>query len=144
MSPIDAAIVRAKLGHIMTSLDLLRPMRSMPLADYQTRVWERKGVERVLQETIEAALDINAHMIAERGHDVPDDYFGGFVKLGELGILPQELTRALAPSAGLRNRLVHEYDTLDDVKVLTAVGTMLDLYPRYIQAIEAELTKLGL
>ena len=32
MSPIDAAIVRAKLGHIMTSLDLLRPMRAMPLA----------------------------------------------------------------------------------------------------------------
>ena len=144
MSPIDAAIVRAKLGHIMTSLDLLRPMREMSLAAYRTRVWERKGIERVLQEAIEAALDINAHVIAERGLDVPDDYFGGFIKLGELGILPEDLARTLAPSAGLRNRLVHEYDTIDDAKVLAAVGTMLDLYPRYIQAIEAELTKLGL
>lgn len=101
-------------------------------------------VERVLQEAIEAALDINAHLIAERGHDVPDDYFGGFVKLGQLGILPEDLARALAPSAGLRNRLVHEYDTLDDAKVLAAVGTTLDVYPRYIQAIEAGLAKLGL
>ena len=143
MSPIDAAIVRAKLGHIMTSLDLLRPMRAMPLADYRARVWERKGVERVLQEAIEAALDINAHVIAERGLDVPDDYFGGFIKLGEVGILAGELAGALAPSAGLRNRLVHEYDAIDDAKVLAAVGTILDLYPRYIQAIEAELTKLG-
>jgi uncharacterized protein YutE (UPF0331/DUF86 family) len=143
VSPIDAAIVRAKLGHIMTSLDLLRPMRALPLADYQARVWERKGIERVLQEAIEAALDINAHVIAERGLDVPDDYFGGFIKLGEIGILSAELAAALAPSAGLRNRLVHEYDAIDDAKVLAAVGTVLDLYPRYIQAIEGELTKLG-
>ncbi len=144
MTPIDAAIVRSKLGRIITSLDLLRPIRTMPLGDYRAHVWQRKGVERVLQESIEAALDINAHLIAERGHDVPDDYFGGFVKLGELGILPEDLARAVAPSAGLRNRLVHEYDTLDDVKILAAVGTILDLYPRYVQAIEAELTKLGL
>ena len=143
MSPIDAAIVRRKLGHIMSSLELLRPIREIPLEEYRRRVWERKGVERVLQEAIEAALDINAHLIAELGQNVPDDYFGGFVKLGQLGILPEELAAALAPSAGLRNRLVHEYDTLDDAKVLAAVGTLLDLYPRYIQAIEAELVRLG-
>jgi uncharacterized protein YutE (UPF0331/DUF86 family) len=82
-------------------------------------------------------------MIAERGLDVPDDYFGGFIRLGELGTLSRDLAAALAPSAGLRNRLVHEYDAIDDGKVLAAVGTMLDLYPRYIAAIEAELTKLA-
>ncbi len=144
MSPIDAAVVCRKLGHIMTSLDLLRSIRTMPFDEYRTGVWERKGVERVLQEATEAALDVNAHLIAERGHDIPDDYFDGFVKLGQLGILPEELARALVPSAGLRNRLVHEYDSIDDAKVLAAVGATLDLYPRYIQAIEAELTKLGL
>ena len=142
MSPIDAAVVRRKLGHIMSSLDLLGPIRDLPLQEYRQRVWERKGVERVLQEAIEAALDINAHLIAELGQDVPDDYFGGFMKLGQLGILPQELAAALAPSAGLRNRLVHEYDTLDDAKVLASVGTLLDLYPRYIQAIEVGLIRL--
>jgi uncharacterized protein YutE (UPF0331/DUF86 family) len=142
MSPIDAAIVRRKLGHIISSLELLGPIREISLQEYRRRVWERKGVERVLQEAIEAALDINAHLIAELGQDVPDDYFGGFVKLGQLGILSEELAAALAPSAGLRNRLVHEYDTLDDAKVLAAVGTILDLYPRYIQAIEAAVVKL--
>jgi uncharacterized protein YutE (UPF0331/DUF86 family) len=144
MSPIDAAIVRRKLGHIMTSLDMLRPMRTLALEDYRARVWERKGIERVLQEAIEAALDINAHLIAERGVDVPDDYYGGFIKLGELGIVSRQLAGALAPSAGLRNRLVHEYDEIDDAKVLAALATILDLYPRYIAAIEAELTRLGL
>ena len=41
--------------------------------------------------------------------EVPNNYYGGFVKLGDLGVLPRELSRSLAPSAGLRNRLVHEY-----------------------------------
>ena len=142
MSPIDAAVVRRKLGHIMASLELLGPIRGIALEEYRRRVWERKGVERVLQEAIEVALDVNAHLIAELGHDVPDDYFGGFVKLGQIGVLSDELATALAPSAGLRNRLVHEYDALDDARVLAAVGTMLDLYPRYIQAIESALVKL--
>src|SRR6185503_13337709 len=99
ISPVDAAIVRRKLGHIMASLELLGPVRGIALEEYRRHVWERKGVERVLQEAIEAALDVNAHLIAELGHDVPDDYFGGFVKLGELGVLSAELAAALAPSA---------------------------------------------
>jgi len=34
-----------------------------------------------LQEAIEAALDISAHLIAEQGVAVPDDYYGGFIGL---------------------------------------------------------------
>lgn len=74
---------------------------------------------------------------------MPDEYYGGFVKLGELGVLSRELADSLAPSAGLRNRLVHEYAGLDDAKVLASIAVMLDLYPRYIQAVEAYLSKTG-
>lgn len=144
MSPVDAAILRRKLGHIVAALDALRPLAALSLAEYQRRLYERKAAERLLQEAIEAALDINAHLLAELGGPVPDDYYGGFIRLGELGIVPRELTTELAPSAGLRNRLVHEYEGLDDAKVLAAVATILDRYPRYIHAVEAYLTKAGL
>jgi uncharacterized protein YutE (UPF0331/DUF86 family) len=87
------------------------------------------------------ALDVNAHLIAAVGAEVPDDYYGGFVKLGDLGILPQEL--ALARSAGLGNRLVHEYECLDDARVLASIGPLLVQYPSYVQAVEAYLTKTG-
>ena len=144
MSPVDAAIVRRKLARIMASLDLLRSIAHLSVDEYRARVWERKGAERVLQEAIEAALDVNAHLVAELGQDVPDDYFAGFLRLGELAIVDRELARALAPSAGLRNRLVHEYDRHDDAKVHAAVATALHLYPRYIAAIEGYLTRQGL
>jgi len=143
VSPVDAAIIRRKLGHIAESLDALRPLARLSLAEYRARLYERKAAERLLQEAIEAALDINAHLIAELGADVPDEYFGGFIKLGDVGVLPRDLAASLAPSAGLRNRLVHEYAALDDAKVLGSITVILDLYPRYVQAVAAYLGKAG-
>jgi hypothetical protein len=85
-----------------------------------------------------------AHLISELGGEVPEEYYGGFLKVGQLGVLSADLAGALAPSAGLRNRLVHEYETIDDAKVLASVGVLLQLYPRYILAVESHLTKAGL
>lgn len=141
MSPIEAAILRRKLGHIAEGLRALAPLGRLSIDEYRERLYERKAAERLLQETIEAALDINAHVIAEHGGTIPEDYFGGFIALGALGILSEDLARELAPSAGLRNRLVHEYEGLDDAKVLAAIGTMQALYPRFVGAIDAYLVR---
>ncbi|WKZ32059.1 MAG: DUF86 domain-containing protein [Thermodesulfobacteriota bacterium] len=69
----------------------------------------------------------------------PTDYFQSFIKLGELGIIPLKLAKDLAPSTGLRNRLVHEYDDTDNSIVLAAVKMADDLYPKYISAVEAHI-----
>ena len=142
MSPIDAAIVRRKLGHIVAALDLLRSVADLGLDEYRARVWQRKGTERLLHR-FEDSEGTPADRV-ELGGEVPDDYYGGFVKAGALGVLPVELARGLAPSAGLRNRLVHEYEFLDDGKILASVRTILDLYPSYVQAIERYLTAAGM
>ena len=91
MSPVDAALVRRKLARIAASLDALGPLAQLTLSEYRAPLYERKAAERLLHEGIEAALDVNAHLIAELGAEVPDDYYGGFVKLGNLGVLPREL-----------------------------------------------------
>jgi uncharacterized protein YutE (UPF0331/DUF86 family) len=64
--------------------------------------------------------------------------------MGELGVVPPDLAHSLAGSAGLRNRLVHEYETIDDARVLDAITTLLETYPRYIQALETYMAKSGL
>ena len=144
MSPVDAAVIRRKLGHITAALTALRPLGQLSLDEYRRRLYERKAAERLLQEAMEAALDINAHLVAEHGAAVPEDYYGGFIALGTLGVLPEALARQLAPSAGLRNRLVHEYEAIDDAKVLAAIGTTLTLYAQFVEALEAFLTRSGL
>jgi uncharacterized protein YutE (UPF0331/DUF86 family) len=144
VNPVDAALIRRKLGHITDSLRALEPLSQLSLDQYKSRLYERKAAERLLQEAIEAALDVNAHLLAEQGATVPEDYYGGFIALGTVNVVPDQLARDLAPSAGLRNRLVHEYETIDDAKVLAAIGTMLRLYPKFMAAVEAFLERAGL
>jgi uncharacterized protein YutE (UPF0331/DUF86 family) len=48
--------------------------------------------------------------------------------MGRLGFVSEELARDLVPAAGLRNRLVHEYDAIDDTVVLGAVARARQLF----------------
>ncbi len=141
MSPIEVEIVRRKLAVIIENLKTLEPIKGMKPEEYLQDVYKRKATERLLQELIEAAIDINVHLIVEAGHTVPDDYYESFIKAGELKIISLELAQKLAPSAGLRNRLVHEYDRLEHSIVLKAVNMAEELFPQYIKAINDYLSK---
>ena len=141
MSPVEVEIVRRKLAVIIESLKTLEPINGMKPDEYLQDVYKRKATERLLQELIEAAIDINVHMIVATGHTVPDDYYESFIRAGELKIISLDLAQKLAPSAGLRNRLVHEYDRLDHSMVLKAVNMAEELFPQYIKAINDYLSK---
>lgn len=141
MSPLDREIIRRKLAVIAENLNVLKPISGMKKVEYLKDVYKRKATERLLQELIEAAIDINTHIIVQTGHTVPDDYYESFIKAGELRIISTELAEKLAPSAGLRNRLVHEYDLLEHSLVLDAVQMAVELYPEYVKDIERYITK---
>ncbi len=141
MSPIEAEIVRRKLAVMIENLKTLEPIKGMNADEYLQDLYKRKATERLLQELIEAAIDINVHMIVATGHTVPDDYYESFIRAGELKIISLDLAQKLAPSAGLRNRLVHEYDRLDHSMVLKAVNMAEELFPQYIKAINDYLSK---
>lgn len=136
MSPIEKEIIRRKLFIIAENLKALVPIKNMTSEEYIRDVYKRKATERLLQELIEAAIDINSHLTVQIGNAAPDDYYESFIKVGELRIISADLAEKLAPSAGLRNRLVHEYDLLDHSLVLEAVKMAEKLYPKYIKEIE--------
>ncbi len=143
MTPIDPEVVRRKLGVITENLIRLEPIARLTLQEYLRDLFRRKGTERLLQELVEAAIDINTHLLAQQGRPVPDDAFSGFLALGEAGVLTKELAEVLAPAAGLRNRLVHEYDVVDDRLVLEAVRAAQKDMPRYVAAVEEWLRGIG-
>lgn len=141
MAPIEREIIRRKLERIVTNLRLLDPVRRLDLAAYRADVYRRKAVERLLQETVEAAVDINAHLLVEAGRASPEDLYSSFTAAADLGVLAREFAVRIAPSAGLRNRLVHEYDEIDDAIVLLAAGDMLEQYPQFVAQVEAFLSR---
>jgi uncharacterized protein YutE (UPF0331/DUF86 family) len=141
MSPFDTDIIRAKIAIIQDNLKALEPIKEMSRDEYLRDLYKRKATERLLQELIEAAIDINTHIVVGSGYAPPDDYYQSFKRAGELGFLSLDLAEKLAPSAGLRNRLVHEYDRIDHSIILKAVSMAQELYPRYIEEISAFLSR---
>lgn len=141
MSPIDHEVLRRKLGVIQSAVLALQEAGPISLEQYRQDLWRRKGTERLLQEAIEAAVDVATHLLVRSGRPAPADAYSSFLDLAAAGVLSAELARAMAPSAGLRNRLVHEYDDLDDALVLRAVQEALTLLPRFVAEVDAGLTR---
>lgn len=140
MSPVEEGIIRKKLAVMVENLKALEPIKDMSRDEYIQDLYKRKATERLLQELIEAAIDINTHVIVQTGNAAPDDYYESFTKLGELKIISAALAEKLAPSAGLRNRLVHEYDQLEHSLVLDSVRMAEEMYADYIKEIESYLS----
>lgn len=143
MSPVERDVIRRKLERIVENLRLLEPFEDLSLEDYRADPYRRKAIERILQEIVEAAVDLASHILVAFGRPAPDDYYSSFIALGGLGALDATLAAALAPSAGLRNRLVHAYDRIDDRVVLSAVKEALARYPAFVAEIEAFLERAG-
>ena len=140
MSPVEEGIIRKKLAVMIENLKALEPIKEMTRDEYIQDLYKRKATERLLQELIEAAIDINTHIIVQTGNAAPDDYYESFIKLGELKIISADLAEKLAPSAGLRNRLVHEYDQLEHSLVLDSVSMAEEMYADYIKEIEGYIS----
>ena len=144
MSPVEEAIVRRKLAIIVENLKALEPIAGISRVDYLGDIYKRKATERLLQELIEAAIDVNTHLIVQSGQAVPDDYYESFILAGQLKFISVDLSIKLAPSAGLRNRLVHAYDRLEHSMVLDVVKLAEDLYAEYVRQIEEYLSSAEL
>ena len=133
---IDAALVGRKALLITRDLADLAPLARTPLADYLANARDELVAERLLERIIGRMIDINYHLLTETAHPPPADYYASFTELAALGVYDIELGRRIAACAGLRNRIVHEYDEVDPRKVHEALGTAIQDVSTYLRAIE--------
>jgi uncharacterized protein YutE (UPF0331/DUF86 family) len=59
-----------------------------------------------------------------------------------MGILPHDLAQTIASCAGLRNRIVHEYDEIDPARIHEALRTAARDVPQYLACIHAHIERL--
>ncbi len=91
--------------------------------------------ERLLQLIVDTMIDINQHFIRELGLKISDDFQGTFYILGENKILSSNFSKKVAPVVGLRNRVVHRYESLDKelfIKTFKKDYPDFKLYLRFI------------
>jgi len=128
-------IVRRKLAHLDGYLRELEPYREISFDAYEGAGGPRRTIERLVQLIIETAVDVNLHVVTEIEGRPPADYRGSFRAAARIGLIPQTLADDLAPSAGLRNVLVHEYADVEDARVHAAIGSVLDGFREYTRAV---------
>ncbi len=76
MTELDRALVRRKLAAIARNLADLAPIEALTLPQYLEDRLRRKAVERLLQEVVEAGVDVNLHVLRTLGVPLPGDYYG--------------------------------------------------------------------
>lgn len=121
-----------KLKGYLERLEMIQP------ASFQAYVADitiKYAIERIMQLIVDAALDINNILLVFCQKPPAADYFNSFVDLGESGVLTPDFALRIAPSTGLRNRLVHEYEKINDEIVYQSIEKMVRIYTEYLQAI---------
>ena len=125
MSPLEQAVLRRKLEHLQELLGLLRQEAHTPLQAFLADRRQQLLVERLLHLSVEAASDLLEHLLVQAFDSKPQTYTDTFRLAGQHGLITADLAQRLLPAAGLRNRLVHDYEAIDPSRVHAAMASAL-------------------
>ncbi len=139
---IGRKLVTRKITLILKYLSALTDLSRQSREAYLANLINEVLAERYLERMIGRMIDINYHLITESGQPPPKDYHESFQMLGTMGILQGEFSREIAFSAGLRNRIVHEYDEIDAAKVYEALQVAVQQFPTYLNHVNRFIGRL--
>lgn len=141
MPNLDKNLIKEKIKRILKYIDELKPILEISYKEYRKNYTNYRTAERNIQLIVDTAVDINDNFILAKNANPPTDYYESFVRMGELGILSLDLSKKLASSTGLRNKLVHEYEKIDDHLLYLEAKKNLNNYMKYVKFINNCLEK---
>jgi len=120
--------IERRLERLKGCLLKLEPLKTKTSDEFASDPYLKDIVERNLEVAAQACIDIANRIISMEQLEKPRDAYGAIEMLGKIGVLPRELAQRLAPIAGFRNILVHEYLEIDWNEVLRHLQRLGDLY----------------
>jgi len=127
MRPEIGGITR-RLEKLRECLGKLEPLRKKRREEFAQQPYLRDIVERNLEVAIQCLIDMGNRIISIEDAEKPRDYYDIFLILGNLQVLPPEFARHIAPLAGFRNILVHDYVSVDWDLVHEHLQNLEDFY----------------
>lgn len=118
--------ITRRLQKLNEYVSLLERLREYPRKAVISDPFVYGNVERYLQLAIQTVIDISNYVLAEKKIHGINEYRDILEKLGSEGIIPEELASRIAPMAGLRNILVHEYLDVNHEKLYEILHHNLD------------------
>jgi len=139
---IDRQLITRKMSLILEDLAAMTRLSHLSREQYLKDSINEALAERYLERAIGRMIDVNFHLVTESGHAPPKDYHESFMLLGTLGVMTADLAKEMAMAAGLRNRIVHEYDDIDPERVYEALPLAVRRIPLYLDHIQRFVEKL--
>lgn len=135
----DPVLIAKRLRKLREYVGLLRILRGRPLEEFIEDPFVIGNVERYLQLAIQVVLDICNHIVADDRLGAVEEYRDAIRLLGQSGYLRPDLAQRLAPMAGLRNILVHDYLDVDRGRIHTLLQDCLEDFEQFATQIGQRL-----
>jgi uncharacterized protein YutE (UPF0331/DUF86 family) len=132
---LDWVVIVEKLQMMRRLLDELDRLGPVDVERFVQSFATQLLAERIILALVDLAGSINAHVVAAQTGVPPSDVQSSFADASDVGLIDHGLARRLAPSAGLRNVLVHAYIKLDLARLVAAVPLAAEQYGEYVRQV---------
>lgn len=132
---LDPDVIRNKLAEITRTLDELALVGEVNGARLSSDSLVRAAVERFVTRLVDLAVDVNTHLAVAKLGRAPGDYRSSFTLAAELEAIDAKLAKLIAPSVGMRNVVIHEYDRLDLERLAAAIPLAVAHYREYVRQV---------
>lgn len=141
MGKVELDIILEKIAALQGYYKELKDLEHISFKEYNQNNLYKRTVERLIQLIVESGTDINNMLLKDLNRGPTADYYSSFIELAEADVITMEFAMNIAPSTGLRNVIVHEYQKLDDLKVYKSIQDTLKYYLQYMKLINEYLQK---
>ncbi|MCL5010977.1 MAG: DUF86 domain-containing protein [Patescibacteria group bacterium] len=131
----SGTFINEKINRIRAYLQEIEPLLKLSKQEILDDITKLRTLERNFQLIVDEMIDINQHFIKELNLKISDDLEGTFRILGENKILPEDFVLKIAPTVGLRNRIVHRYEELDSKIFIETFQKEYSDFEKYVKFI---------
>ncbi len=134
--PIDNILILRKLQYIEEYMKELKVVLERSDMEILAEFTNYHTAERLFQLVVDSMIDINVHLIREMKLKADEDLQSTFIALGEGGLISKDFVARLAPIVGLRNRVVHRYESLSKPLFIKSLRDGFSDFKKYALEIE--------
>ena len=138
---IDEEVIIKRLEKLNQYVQLLKELIKQPQNRFVSDAFVYGNAERYLQLAIQTCMDIGNHILANIKSKTPEEYRDIFILLGENEVISVELADKMAPWAGLRNILVHDYLDINLEKIYRMLQNNLSDFSQFAGEISKYVLK---
>ena len=135
---MDTTAIAMRLHKLDSYLRTLRQMQAVPLDEYLSDDNIQTIVERKLQLSIQACMDIASYLIGQLGMTAPDEPHNIFAVLGQEGVISRALSGRMVAMVRFRNILVHDCLEIDGTIVHHNLTEELEDFDQFSKEIIAQ------